>query len=267
MALFGAPVAQEDHAIRACYAALRMQQRITAYGDDVQRTHGIPILIRVGLNSGEVVLRPLGSDPSALSAVGQTVHLASRLEQLAKPGTVLASAATIAMTGRRVRTRSIGPVNVKGLAQPVEVFEVVGGSALRAGRVAEIAIAARRPEGCPAHSALGSVSQGPRGSSRWAKAGIGKSPPGRGVRGRPPGAQRRRLRQAQPCLGPRAGASASTCSGLLRPRSGRCAGGRARQGRRRDACARSGSAHVAPVLWQLGARRRIVPSRRRAEPA
>jgi class 3 adenylate cyclase len=91
MALFGAPVAQEDHAIRACYAALRMQQRITAYGDDVQRAHGIPILIRVGLNSGEVVLRPLGSDPSALSAVGQTVHLASRLEQLAKPGTVLAS--------------------------------------------------------------------------------------------------------------------------------------------------------------------------------
>ena len=69
MALFGAPVAQEDHAIRACYAALRMQQRITAYGDDVQRAHGIPILIRVGLNSGEVVLRPLGSDPSALSAV------------------------------------------------------------------------------------------------------------------------------------------------------------------------------------------------------
>jgi class 3 adenylate cyclase len=134
MALFGAPVAQEDHAIRACYAALRMQQRITAYGDDVQRAHGIPILIRVGLNSGEVVLRPLGSDPSALSAVGQTVHLASRLEQLAKPGTVLASTHTIAMTGRRVRTRAIGPVNVKGLAQPVEVFEVVGGvsSTLRA---------------------------------------------------------------------------------------------------------------------------------------
>jgi class 3 adenylate cyclase len=84
MALFGAPLAHEDHAVRACYAALRMQQRITAYGDDVQRAHGIPILIRVGLNSGEVVLRPLGSDPSALSAVGQTVHLASRLEQLAK---------------------------------------------------------------------------------------------------------------------------------------------------------------------------------------
>src|SRR5215510_13704314 len=81
MALFGAPVAQEDHAIRACYAALRMQQRITAYGDEVQRTHGIPILIRVGCNSGEVVLRPLGPDPRGLSAVGQAVHVASRLER------------------------------------------------------------------------------------------------------------------------------------------------------------------------------------------
>src|SRR5439155_7833944 len=70
LALFGAPVAQEDHAVRACYAALRMQERISAYGDSVQRTHGIPIQIRVGLNSGEVVLRSVGPDPSALSAVG-----------------------------------------------------------------------------------------------------------------------------------------------------------------------------------------------------
>src|SRR5262245_47508713 len=127
MALFGAPLAQEDHAIRACYAALRMQHRITAYGDEVQRTHGISILIRVGLCSGEVVLRALGPDPAALSAVGQAVHVASRLEQLAKPGTILASAETIALGVRHVRTRALGPVNVKGLAQPVEVFEVVEG--------------------------------------------------------------------------------------------------------------------------------------------
>ena len=180
MALFGAPVAQEDHAIRACYAALRMQQRITAYGDDVQRAHGIPILIRVGLNSGEVVLRPLGSDPSALSAVGQTVHLASRLEQLAKPGTVLASTYTIAMTGRRVRTRAIGPVNVKGLAQPVEVFEVVGGvsSTLRAesGRRDPAPLVGREEELARLMAALDSVSQGAaRFVALGGEAGIGKS--------------------------------------------------------------------------------------------
>ncbi len=125
LALFGAPVAQEDHAVRACHAALRMQERITAYGDAVQRAHGIPIQIRVGLNSGEVVLRSLGADPGALSAVGQTVHVASRMEQLAKPGTILATSETLALCGGRVRTRALGPVNVKGLADPIDVFEVI----------------------------------------------------------------------------------------------------------------------------------------------
>ncbi len=134
LALFGAPVAHEDHAVRACYAALRMQERISAYGDAVQRAHGIPIQIRVGLNSGEVVLRAVGSEPGALSAVGQTVHVASRMEQLAKPGTVLATSETVMLAPGRVRTRALGPVNVKGLADSIEVFEVIGavGSSSRA---------------------------------------------------------------------------------------------------------------------------------------
>jgi class 3 adenylate cyclase/tetratricopeptide (TPR) repeat protein len=126
LALFGAPLADEDHAVRACCAALRMQERITAYGDAVQRAHGIPIQIRVGLNSGEVVLRVLGADPGSLSAVGQTVHLASRMEQLAKPGTILATSQTVILGAGRIRTRPLGPVNVKGLADPVGVFEVIG---------------------------------------------------------------------------------------------------------------------------------------------
>ena len=134
LALFGAPAAHEDHAVRACYAALRMQERISAYGDEVQRMHGIPIQIRVGLNSGEVVLRSVGADPSALSAVGQTVHLASRMERLAKPGTILATGETTALGAGRVQTRALGPVNVKGLADPVEVFEVIGARS-SAGRV------------------------------------------------------------------------------------------------------------------------------------
>ena len=241
-------MAQEDHAIRACYAALRMQQRITAYGDEVQRAHGIPILIRVGLNSGEVVLRPLGSDPSALSAVGQTVHLASRLEQLAKPGTVLASADTVAMTGRRVRTRPLGPVNIKGLAEPVEVFEVVGGvsSTLRAesGRRVPPPLIGREADLARLTAALDSVS---RGAAQFValggEAGIGKS------RLVDEFAAISRARgavvfgaKAQPytrATGRRIGLDLlRSYFGLDR---GRRARGRARQGRRRDARARSGA--------------------------
>src|SRR5262249_56226405 len=62
MALFGAPLAHEDHAVRACYAALRMQERVTRYADEIQRSHGVPVQIRVGLNSGDVVVRSIGSD-------------------------------------------------------------------------------------------------------------------------------------------------------------------------------------------------------------
>jgi class 3 adenylate cyclase/tetratricopeptide (TPR) repeat protein len=126
LALFGAPIAHEDHAVRACYAALSMQERISAYGDSVQRTHGIPIQIRVGLNSGEVVLRTVGPDPGVLSAVGQTVHLASRMEQLAKPGTILATGVAASLARGRVRSRALGPVNVKGLVESVEVVEITG---------------------------------------------------------------------------------------------------------------------------------------------
>mgnify|MGYP006176038141 CR=1 FL=1 len=87
MALFGAPLAHEDHAVRACYAALRMQEQVGRYGDEMQRSHGVPIQIRVGLNSGDVVVRAIGSDLHMdYTAVGQTTHLAARMEQLATPG-------------------------------------------------------------------------------------------------------------------------------------------------------------------------------------
>jgi class 3 adenylate cyclase/tetratricopeptide (TPR) repeat protein len=180
LALFGAPVAQEDHAVRACYAALRMQERITAYGDAVQRAHGIPILIRVGLNSGEVVLRAMGVDPGALSAVGQTVHVASRMEQLAKPGTILATSETVALGVGRVRTRALGPVNVKGLTDPIDVFEVVG--ALASSTRAELPARAltplvgRQAELGQLTAALDVVRQGPgQLVAVTGEAGIGKT--------------------------------------------------------------------------------------------
>jgi class 3 adenylate cyclase len=85
MALFGAPIAHEDHAARACYAALRMQETVTDYGDAMQRSHGVPVQIRVGLNAGEVVVRAIDSSLHMdYTAVGQTTHLAARLEQMAK---------------------------------------------------------------------------------------------------------------------------------------------------------------------------------------
>jgi len=76
MALFGAPLAHEDHAVRACYAALRMQRRVNLYADEIQRTGGTPVQIRMGLNSGEVVVRAIGNDLHMdYTAVGQTTHL------------------------------------------------------------------------------------------------------------------------------------------------------------------------------------------------
>jgi len=132
MALFGAPIAHEDHAVRACYAALRMQERVSRYGDEIQRTHGVPIQIRVGINSGDVVVRSIGSDLHMdYTAVGQTTHLAARMEQMAKPGSSLLAPPTLRLVEGYVRVRSFGPVTIRGLAEPVEVFELLGASSSR----------------------------------------------------------------------------------------------------------------------------------------
>jgi class 3 adenylate cyclase/tetratricopeptide (TPR) repeat protein len=132
MALFGAPVAHEDHAVRACYAALRMQESVHRYADELRRREGTLIHIRVGLNSGEVVVRSIGSDLHMdYTAVGQTTHLAARMEQLAMPGSVLMTADTLRLAEGFVEVKPLGPVNVKGLGEPVEVFEVAGGGPVR----------------------------------------------------------------------------------------------------------------------------------------
>jgi class 3 adenylate cyclase/tetratricopeptide (TPR) repeat protein len=132
MALFGAPIAHEDHAVRACYAALRMQETVTRYGDEMQRSHGVPVQIRVGLNSGAVVVRAIDSSLHMdYTAVGQTTHLAARLEQMAKPGSALTTGETLRLAEGCVQVKALGPVAVKGLADPVEVFELVGASSTR----------------------------------------------------------------------------------------------------------------------------------------
>ncbi len=132
MALFGAPLAHEDHAVRACYAALRMQESVKRYAEGVFRSFGVPIQIRVGLNSGDVVVRAIGSDLHMdYTAVGQSTHLAARMEQMAQPGTILLTPETLALAEGFVQVASRGPVPVKGLAAPIEIFELTGVSPVR----------------------------------------------------------------------------------------------------------------------------------------
>ena len=132
MALFGAPIAHDDHAVRACYAALAMQTSVKEYPAEVQRTRGVPIHIRVGLNSGEVVVRSIGSDLHMdYTAVGQTTHLAARMEQMAMPGSILITAEVWRLAEGYVQGTSLGPVAVKGLSAPVDVYEVLGAGAVQ----------------------------------------------------------------------------------------------------------------------------------------
>jgi class 3 adenylate cyclase/tetratricopeptide (TPR) repeat protein len=126
MALFGAPLAHEDHAVRACRAAVRMHETVGSYAEELRRGQGIDVQIRVGLNSGEVVVRAIDNDLHMdYSAIGQTTHLAARMEQLARPGTTLVTADTLRHAEGYIEVRPLGPVPIKGLPAPVEIYELV----------------------------------------------------------------------------------------------------------------------------------------------
>jgi class 3 adenylate cyclase/tetratricopeptide (TPR) repeat protein len=132
MALFGAPLALEDHAVRACYAALAMQDAARRVAEEMRAKYGVEPQIRVGLNSGEVVVRAIGNDLSMdYDAIGPTTHLAGRMEQLAIPGTIRLTQNTLRLAEGFVRVRSLGPVPVKGLECPIEIFELVGAMSTR----------------------------------------------------------------------------------------------------------------------------------------
>jgi class 3 adenylate cyclase len=132
MALFGAPVAHEDHAVRACYAALRMQGAIIRYGEELRRAQGMDAQIRVGLNSGEVLVRSIGSDLRMdYSAVGQTTNLAARMEQTARPGTILMTTETLRLAEGYVQVEAHDPVPVKGLPELMPVYELRGANLQR----------------------------------------------------------------------------------------------------------------------------------------
>jgi class 3 adenylate cyclase/tetratricopeptide (TPR) repeat protein len=127
MALFGAPISHEDHALRACYASLRMQERVRRHAVEMARTKGWPIACRVGLNTGDVVVRSIGIDLHVdYTAQGMTTHLAARMESTARPGTIQITGATLGLVEGFVQATSLGPIEVKGFREPVEAFELLG---------------------------------------------------------------------------------------------------------------------------------------------
>ncbi len=129
MALFGAPVSHEDHAQRACYAALSIQKALGAYGDKIEKDTGVAFKMRIGLNSGPVIVGAIGDDLRMdYTAVGDTTNLGSRMESLARPGTVLLSKHTRRLVKDYFDLRSLGQMEVKGKKELQEAFELIKAS-------------------------------------------------------------------------------------------------------------------------------------------
>ena len=127
MALFGAPLAHEDHAVRAGHAALRLCRDISRLAGEVRREEGLNFSVRLGLNSGEVVVGAIGEDLRVdFTAIGHTVGLAKRMESLAEPGKIYVTEATASMVEGFFALRDLGPFDVKGVRDPVRVFELAG---------------------------------------------------------------------------------------------------------------------------------------------
>ncbi|MGH7211329.1 MAG: AAA family ATPase, partial [Acetobacteraceae bacterium] len=174
MALFGAPIAREDHAIRACLAAHRMLAATAALE--------VPDLeVRVGVNSGEVVIRATGSDATDYDAVGITVHLANRLEQSARPGTARLSALTARLARGFTDVLPLGALEFRGLDTPIEVFELLDATErpaweVRAAAASLTPFVGRQAEIAMLTGALGRACLG-RGQAVLvvADAGVGKS--------------------------------------------------------------------------------------------
>ncbi len=174
MALFGAPVAIEEHAAQACRAALAMRS-------GVQEKLKGQVHVRVGIGSGEVVVRAQAGDVTLhYGATGEAVHLASRMEQIAAPDQIVLTPATLAQTGGLATVRSLGPVSIKGLERRLEVFELLGIAERRARplrrTVGSASFVGRESELRVLQSALDNAALGrPRAVCVIAEAGLGKS--------------------------------------------------------------------------------------------
>jgi adenylate cyclase len=176
MAVFGAPVSHEDDAERTVRAAVEMQRALRLLNDWLEREHGLRLALRVGISSGEVVSGLLASDvQSAYTVVGETVNTAQRLESIATPGDIVVGAATYRLAARAFEFEPLGSMTLKGKAQAVEAYRVVGskdeavalGSTPLVGRGAELALLRRA-------LAIAVLGQGHAVTLRG-EAGVGKS--------------------------------------------------------------------------------------------
>jgi len=141
-ALFGAPPAHEDHPQRALYAALHMQEEMRRYGDQVRLQHGVPLAMRVGINTGEVVVRSIRKEDlhTDYVPVGHVINLAARMEQMATPGSILVTAYTQKLTDGYFTFKNLGQTQIKGVEEPLVIYEVLGTGPLRT----RLQVAARR---------------------------------------------------------------------------------------------------------------------------
>lgn len=132
-ALFGAPIAHEDHAQRALYAALRMQDDMRRYSNQVRLSHGVPLAMRVGMNTGEVVVRSIRTDDlhTDYVPVGHAIHLAARMEQMATPGSIVITEETRRLVIDYFDLKALGAATIKGRSEPLPVYEVIGAGPLR----------------------------------------------------------------------------------------------------------------------------------------
>ncbi len=141
-ALFGAPIAHEDHAQRALYAALLMQEEGRKQAEKLRLEKGINLQLRVGINTGEVVVRSIRKDDlhTDYVPIGHSTNLASRMESLATPGSIVVSEHTHRLTDGYFEFKSLGAAQVKGVSEPIKIYEVVGVGPLRT----KLQVAARR---------------------------------------------------------------------------------------------------------------------------
>lgn len=133
LALFGAPIAHEDHAQRALFAALRMQQAMRQHGDRIRLQEGVPLQIRVGVHTGEVVVRSIRTDDlhTDYDPLGHTIHIASRIEGIAAPTSILVSESTHKLAEGYFEFKALGATQLKGIPAPLCVYELLGLGALR----------------------------------------------------------------------------------------------------------------------------------------
>jgi class 3 adenylate cyclase/tetratricopeptide (TPR) repeat protein len=169
MALFGAPLAHEDHGQRACHAALSIQKAIEGYGENIKGQHGAEFKLRIGLNSGPVIVGSIGDDLRMdYTAVGDTTNLAHRMQDMADPGAVLVSGHTHRLARDFFELISLGKIEVKGKEEPQEAYEL-----LRTSEV-ETRIEAAAAKGLTRFVGRGKELETLKGAFESAKSGSGK---------------------------------------------------------------------------------------------